>query len=238
MKKDKILSKFNQIKHLTEFRDLKDSEIMQKAEGFVKRDDEIFDLINKFSDLKERKLAKNLLVRYLQDFSNITVSDKNILKDLIYYEVVQIRLQTKLNVLHDKDGAVPSNLMDNLRANSEMILSLKTSLNLLNKDQKSGYDVIEILKKRFKAWREENQATRTLCCPYCGKMIMLKIRTEAWEAQKHPFFKDRILYNKHLIELYKNNKVTKEDLSLIFECSPDYVDWVINKIEHKKEEIL
>jgi len=39
---------------------------------------------------------------------------------------------------------------------------------------------------------------------------MLKIRTEAWEAQKHPFFKDRILANKHLVKLYKDKKITKK----------------------------
>ena len=46
-----------------------------------------------------------------------------------------------------------------------------------------------------------------------SEMVMLKIRTEAWEAQKHPFFKDRVLYNKHLVKLYQSGIISKEDVS-------------------------
>jgi len=55
---------------------------------------------------------------------------------------------------------------------------------------------------------------------------MLKIRTEAWEALKHPFFKDRILANKHLWKCYKEGKITKEDVAEILGCSPDYIEWL------------
>jgi DNA-directed RNA polymerase subunit RPC12/RpoP len=86
-----------------------------------------------------------------------------------------------------------------------------------------------MIKPKFRRWLDENQASRYIVCPHCSKSILLKIRTEAWEAQKHPFFRDRILGNAHLIELYKQNKLTKEDLAKIFETSPDYVVWLVEK---------
>jgi hypothetical protein len=60
-------------------------------------------------------------------------------------------------------------------------------------------------------------------------MVMLKMRTEAWEAQKHPYFKDRLLGNEQLIRLYKLGKLTKEDVASVLGTSPDYTDWLINK---------
>jgi hypothetical protein len=60
-------------------------------------------------------------------------------------------------------------------------------------------------------------------------MIMLKIRMESWEAQKHPFFKDRLLGNEQLIRLYKLGKLTREDVAAILGTSADYADWLINK---------
>ena len=64
-------------------------------------------------------------------------------------------------------------------------------------------------------------------------MILLKIRTEAWEALKHPFFKDKILANKQLWLLYKKGKITKKDVSLVLGTSEDYVDWLEEKIYKK-----
>ena len=232
MDNSKIQAKFNQIRNLEGFRSLPKDQVWEKAEKFVKRDDEAFELITKFKDYKEKKFAKVLLYRYLDDFSNVTISDKNILKDLIYYEVVQLRLQKKLNDLTDRDNAVPTNLLDTLHANSEMILSLKSSLNLFSKkEQKNSYDVLENLKKKFKIWRKENQASRYSQCPHCGKAILWKIRPEHWELQKHPFFKDRIIYNKHLALLYEQKKITREDFAKILEVSPYYIDWVLSKVK-------
>jgi hypothetical protein len=60
-------------------------------------------------------------------------------------------------------------------------------------------------------------------------MNILLVKPDAWESQKHPFFSDRILGNEHLIKLYNEGKVSKEDLALIFEVSSDYIDWLVNK---------
>jgi hypothetical protein len=71
-------------------------------------------------------------------------------------------------------------------------------------------------------------------------MVMLKIRTEAYEAMKHPFFfKDRILSNVHLWDMYKENKITLLDVCKVLlgkECdSTAYGSWLERKIFNVKE---
>jgi len=59
----------------------------------------------------------------------------------------------------------------------------------------------------------------------------LKIRTDAWEAQNHPFFKDRVLANKHLLKMYLDKKISRKDVALVLDCSSDYIDWMIKKVK-------
>jgi len=80
-------------------------------------------------------------------------------------------------------------------------------------------------------WGEQNQGSRTCICPHCGKMVLLKIRTDKYDVSKHPFFRDRILGNVHMIKLYKENKISKEDCAKILGVSNDYIDWLIEKWE-------
>lgn len=220
------------------FREKTEEEILDKARELLEKDQYDIDIGIMFTDRKEVKQSRLLLGKYLDDYSIETISDKNTLKEVIYLEIVQQRLQEKLNEFYSKDGkAVPLQLVELIHKNSDAILKLKFCLGL-NKEKeakKSGLDVLGELKKRFKVWRAENQGTRTIVCPHCGKMVMLKIRTEAWKTQKHPFFKDRILTNKHLLDLYKKGTITKKDVAKVLECATDYIDWIIDKSQNPEE---
>jgi hypothetical protein len=227
---DKI---FNQLRKLKQYKDTPDEELWAIARQRAREEVQAKGLVSKFKSASEKAQARSLLKRYLEDYSIETVSDRNTLKEVIYLEVVQTRLQDKLNEFHERDSkAIPIQLVEIIHKNSKIIIELKNALGLNKaKEKKSSYDAFDHLKKRFKKWREENQASRTLICPHCAKMVLLKIRTDIWEAQKHPFFKDKILYNKYLMELYRSNKISKEDVARVLECSPDYIDWLIDKIE-------
>lgn len=60
-------------------------------------------------------------------------------------------------------------------------------------------------------------------------MVLLKIRTDKYDAIKHPFFRDRILTNEHLLKIYKEGKITKEDVAKVLGTSNDYVDFILDK---------
>ena len=185
-----------------------------------------------FTDKEEIKLAKELEKKYLSEYTIESVSDKNMLYYLIYLEVLHTaKLQKAANEFTSSNENLPSWLLDSIHKNINQIIEIKEKLGLTKKEEVSNdaYKSLETLKKKFKIWCEQNQASRTLVCPHCSQMIMLKIRTEAWEAQKHPFFKDRILGNESLIRLYKQGKLNKEDIANILGTSADYTEWLISK---------
>jgi len=197
----------------------------------------------------EKHWAKSQFDEYREHYHLEHLSDLKLLEELVYREAFQERYKKKIEKLVKKlkekskkteeilseDEIVPKYVLDALNRNLEQILILKEKLGLF--EEKKGEDPYKYhrrLMKKFKIWMEENQGSRTLSCPHCSKMIMLKIRIEVWEALKHPFFKDRILANKHLWKLYKEGKITKLDMAKILlgeqTESIDYIDWLEEKI--------
>jgi len=198
-----------------------------------------------FSDKDEVKLAKDLAKLYLDEFIPKTISDKNNLCSVIYLEVLQKRLQDVMNELTAQGAsAIPLNLVDTIHKNLKELAANKERLGLIGKEKEEtlndGYKSLQSIKEKFKVWRSENQGSRTMVCPHCGKMTMLKIRMDKWLTQQHPFFKDRFLANKHLMRLYLTDKLTKDDIAKILDSSPDYIDWLVETLwmtdpEYRKE---
>lgn len=193
-----------------------------------------------FTDAEEKANAKRLVKKYLHDFTPETISDVNTLRSVVYLEILTLRLQNALNVSQE-EKKIDLKIVEAIHKNQTQLLVLKDSLGITKLKQadsaKSVSQKIAMMRKQFEIWEENNQASRNCTCPYCGQMFLLHIRMEHWEAQKHPFFKDRIIYNKPLIELYLQNRITKDDLAKILEVSSDYIDWVIQKV-HKNTEHL
>ena len=195
------------------------------------------DLLTKFKSGSEKRLAKTLLGKYLREFSIENVSDKNTLAQVIYLEVTNLRIQEKLNEIYSRDAkAIPQDLIKTMNDNNDTVIKLKNMLGLSKpKEKKDTYTALEDYKERHRLWRENNQATRHIKCPYpeCNKFIWLKVRTEAWEAQQHPFFKDTFLYNKHLMDnLGKKVTIDMKFIAAVFGTSTNYVEKLLSKI-HK-----
>jgi len=198
-----------------------------------------------FDEPKERALAKDLAKTYLTEFTPKTISDKNNLKSVIYLEVLQYRLQSVMNELTAQGAtAIPLNLVDSIHKNLKEIANNKERLGLIGKEKEQkesdGFRTLQSVKEKFKVWMDDNQGSRSLVCPSCGDMVMLKIRMDKWIPQKHPFFKDRFLANKKLMQLYLQKRLTKEEIAEVLNSSPDYIDWLIETLwmtdpEYRKE---
>lgn len=187
-----------------------------------------------FSQKDEKKQAREFLKKYLKDWTPETVSELNDLKQLIYLEIVQFRLQNLMNSAQEKTNSVPLQMVDGLLKNREGISSLKDKLGVSRDSRVSGqndaFKILQTLMKKFKLWLTQvDQASRTFACGYCGQLNLLRVKPNVWEAQKHPFFKDRILGNEHLVRCYLDGKLSKKDIATILECSEDYLDWLISK---------
>jgi len=203
----------------------------QRAEAALELESSID--IGAFTSKAERRVAEGQLSKYLNEYDITTIADKNALQQLIYFEVLQLRLQQKLDDMYARDvKAIPYDIVGTMHKNSEAILKIKDTLGLnrARKEKLGTYDAIEHLKRRFIVWRSQNQASRTLKCPYCQEFILLKMRTDAWESQKHPWFQDNMIYNQHLFANY--GRSVKIDDAFIAGClgtSADYVQWVMAK---------
>ena len=176
-------------------------------------------------------------------------SDLQLLEEVVYREILQEQFKVQIEekkketekknkTLAEKDQkeiVIPSYVVDSMNKNLEQVLVLKEKLGLLaNREGDDTFKYLQLLKDKFAKWMEENQASRTLVCPHCSKIIMLKIRTEIWESQQHPFFKDKTLYNEHLINMYLANKITAEDVSKVLGTSPKYTEWLVEKYKQRK----
>jgi len=185
----------------------------------------------------ERQHGEKKFQNYCVHYHIDAYSDLQMLEELVYQEIMQERLKAKVTFLEekykkeDKEYSVPRHIVETMKINFEQILVIKEKLGMFeNKEGKDGFIYIQQLKEKFKIWCQGNQGSRTIVCPHCSKIILLKIRTEAWEAQKHPFFKDKVLANRALWQLYKDEKITKAEVAAVLGCSVQYVDWLEKKI--------
>ena len=235
MDKERLEKFIKKISILTPYRNKSREELHEIATKLLlaKERESDINIDSIFISKDEKKQAQVLLKKYLEDYTIETISDKNTLKQLIYLEILNYRLQTSLNDIHANTAGTPKDLVKTVHENIMQITTLKDKLGLTRQKEqlnsRDGYGYLVLLQKKYKKWLEENQASRYMTCPHCGKSILMKIKIDKYDAQKHPFFKDRILGNTHLIKLYEEQKLSKDDLSKIFETSLDYIDWLISK---------
>lgn len=228
------LKRYNQISPMLLKRGKTEAEIWESIDRKIEERKNSVEIDVLVTDKEERKIARSLVAKYQEDYSIVTVSDKSDLLNLIYLQILNTRLQKKFEII-DKETikqTFPLKILDALHSNQREIAELKKKLGIRKDDvskQTDSFKTLEQLKQKVKIWQANNQGSRTIVCPCCGQMVLLKIRTEAWEALQHPFFKDKILFSEHLVRLYLEKKITREDVAKILECSKEYIDWLVDK---------
>lgn len=229
---EQVEKEYNRLKSLNYVKDLPEDEIRAKAEQNVKKKEIDKEFLIGYKNKDELKIARGLVYRYLTDYQLTSVSDRNNLKEVIRLEVIQNRLHDKLNEMYEKNnGSLSLQTLEAIQKNNDAIIKLKNTLGLNQAKDKKPYDAYQHLKKRAEKWLEENQMSRTCKCPHCQKFIWMKMRVDAWEARKHPYFKDNVIYNKALFEKYygKTVKVDANFIADVLEVSKDFPIWVMEK---------
>jgi len=189
----------------------------------------------------EKRKGTRRFKAYKERYNIDNISDLELLSELVFREILQIRTKVQIgefsnSVTTSDKPKIPTAFLRTLDENLQNIITLKKELGLLKEDkEKSFFDYIKQLKAKFKIWREKNQGSRQIPCPFCKKIFYLMIRTDKYKAVKPGCFKDRILGNKTLWEVYKNKEVlTKEKFAESLGSSEDYVDWLEEKIYSKE----
>jgi len=223
---------FKQLKNLSQYKGKSDKALYRIVDKKMAENIEEIDFTGLFTEKNDLKKAKTLVKKYLEqkDFDNI--AEKQNLKNVVWLEIEIEKNQEIINKLHaDFDKVVPEEQLKSVLPLMKQLSDLKKELGFYQKEQEEsdGYKIIQRMIDRAKVWRSKNQGSRQILCPHCQKMILLKIRTDCYDAKEHPFFEDRILTSKALMRRYCEGTLSKEDVADILEVSPDYINWLIEK---------
>jgi len=189
-------------------------------------------------DKDEKKLAKKLFDDYRKHYTIDLLSDLQLLEELVYRETLQTRYKKKIeDINHSKTvkekNIIPKSILNELDENLDKIILLKEKLGLFSENKEDEYKTFEILEKKFDIWKKNHLEERKVTCPFCSKIFFLNIRTDKFKANKLELFKNKVLCNEHLWEMFKEGKITKKDMALVLNVSEDYIDWLGEKIYNK-----
>ena len=238
---EEVQNRVKQYKNFPGYKGKTEIELTRIAEAKLRLDELVddIDVEGQLDSKEEQKEARALAKKYFTDYTFEFISDKNSLKQLIFLEVINKRIQKMLNKFYSDSESVPIQMLDGLHKNIIQITALKESLGLTKDGKEEGKSdaltTLDTLKRKFKKWREENNGSRSIMCPECQKLVLLKMRTDMWEAQKHPYFIDRFLGNKNLFKLIEQGRLTRKEVADILETSQDYVDWIITKLQPNQQ---
>jgi hypothetical protein len=215
---DEVKKEVAKLKRLVNFKNADDSILEKVAQKIVV----LRELISggNFLDDAEKTLAKKIFEAYLDklDFENF--SDLATLSTLVYNEVLLKRVEKSINKCTNKDG--DSYISDKLlKSHSDLtnqILSLKKSLGINKEVKEDEFTALQLLKKRFASWVNENKNECTMYVPFecsgCGKQdvkpVLLRKRVKEFDVLEHPFFSGRFLWNAEIMKDVENKIITKE----------------------------
>lgn len=131
----------------------------------------------------------------------------------------------------EEEAIIPKYILEQLSSLEDKQLKIREKLGFFTEKRTDNpLKILNDLFKKFDIWREKNQASREIVCPFCSKLFFLKIRTDKYEAYKSPFFiEDKVLTNRPLLELYKKGKITIEETASVLGVSTDYIKWLEDK---------
>jgi hypothetical protein len=191
-----------------------------------------------FLDNAEKTYAKKLFEAYLSAHEFETQSDLSTLSILVWDEVLINRLKKTINDCSTSDGKsyINEKLIKSLNDLTTHVLQIKLKLGLDKEVEQDEFSALQLLKKRFHSWLQENKDSCTIAVPFtcqsCGhddvKMVFLRKIVKNWEAIDHTCFQGRFYYNKTAMDMVEAGTLAKDDYAKIFNVSIDYVNWSIS----------
>lgn len=158
-----------------------------------------------------------------------------LLEELVWRECIQERFKIQVGEL--KKNAVTAmaplskDLTTSINDGLSQITEMKTKLGMFE-EQKTldSFKYIQETKEKFAAYRLAHPLVFKCTCPKCAFSFGIKRRMEHFEEFVSPFLESKILNNDPLFKLYKQGKITKDDVANVLGVSPKYVDWLDKKV--------
>lgn len=231
-----IQKEINKLKGLSQYKNKSDEELEQIVRDKLEKKE-----LEKFSfcaNDEEEKFCKDLLKKYTSQRSFENEAEKDTLKQLICQQLIAERLQSILKTEYAKaNPSVPLQIVEQLDAVTERIENLKDKLGLTNKDGNniSWQEEWDLLKKKALKYFEEHKGCNEFKCPYCQNIFHLLWDRTNYKEIKSTWFKGTMLYNKPLLELYDNKKISKEDVARVLGVHEFYIDLIYELYLREKQ---
>jgi hypothetical protein len=159
----------NEIKKLSKLQQYKNAE-EASLEKIAQKNIVLRELVDSgnFIDDVEKKLAKKMFEAYLEQNSFESYSDLSTLSVLVYNEVLSGRVQKSINDCTNKDGKayISDKLLKSHSDLTNQILHLKTKLGIDKEQKVDEFTALQLLKKRFHDWLQENKDSCTIAVPF------------------------------------------------------------------------
>lgn len=182
-----------------------------------------------FIDDEEKKFAKSLFDKYLDNYDFENMVDLNTLGILVFNEVLVQRVQKTINVQQDSKGNFYLNdkMVKSLHDTQNHVLELKKQLGLDKEKTENELTAWQQANKKLDLHIAFNRNEYSTVCDVCGELLLLRKKTVGFECLKHPFFSGRFWANARALSLVKKGILSKEDYAFIFHTSVDYVNWIL-----------
>jgi hypothetical protein len=197
---------------------------------------------------EELPLGKKMFNEYRNQFEHLqSASNSRLLEELVWKELVQDRFKKQVGEackLKNKDTgepiAIPSHLQQSMNDGLEQILKLKEKLGMFAKQEETdSFKNWKLLEIKAAQYRKEHPLSFKTTCPHCAGIFYLKRRTEGFEEFISPFYaEDKVLNNRPLWKLYKDGKITQDDVAAVLGVSPDYIPWLDEHVYGNKQKAI
>ena len=195
-------------------------------------------------DRNETRTAKKKFEEYLQDSHIESISDLDLLTELVKKEQLQERIWKQTEDIQKKtagiDGKpiIPKSIQSALNENLEQIISLKDRLGLSKKEKQLGFEETwGSIQKKLETYAKENSGEFEWKCPKCNNWFLLCLKIDDYNTFDFTMFKGTYLYNEEMFKDVYEGKLKLEDVARYWgQPLTDYVKGIYEKVYLKERE--
>jgi hypothetical protein len=178
---------------------------------------------------------------YLASFPHLQKNYGNLqsLEEIVWMETIQERNKRQVGNLAMEDNPsdtdpsiIPSTtLQKSIQDGFSTIMLLKAKLGMFEEtNDVEEEDMVETLMTKFENYRKTHLDATLLTCPRCADQFLLVRKMEEYDDKTMPFYEEALLNNRTLFKIYKEGRITKEQVAEVLGISIQYVEWLEKKV--------
>lgn len=189
---------------------------------------------------KQKAEGREICKEYRSNYNVENYAQFQLLEELIFREIQQKSVKQKMANLMKSENVKEKNLIPRsqwqaLDDNLDKILDLKERLGMIgDDDEKTFYSKYTALHEKYQKWVMAHKADYSFKCPHCEKWVMAYIDLRKYGKVQHPHFRGQIIYNETLWQLWRDEKITADEIAKILNVSVEYIPYLEEELYGKK----